>query len=418
MLGAGIVALLAVFLGWIVWSASIGGGASLEFGGVESNSAGAVFGFLAASIASLQVLTRVPHNGTDKLRALARNEVLSYVALILVPVALAAGVAVLLPALTDAPERLDVARLFGFGGASLLLAVFAADASLASDELMGKEQRRDAAKENHRARLENELRWLMHKRRVNTSPWRDFLRWAVFGLLPVGLLSVLVVTASTGDGAGWGIVVLVVPIFPLTAIVVGAFVSGLTRRQRLDAVMIAATGSIVATFLVISFVIVWMPVEPSVGGIRVREVALNVAMLLSVMAGSLIWSSLASGPNGPLRQISICRARGRLKKIGSEKSAISRLAASPLAWVSFASAVLLPPVGLVIARVGLSQSCARTPSRRMFWWAIAISVVEIALVIAVVICVALVDPEWTDPVPGFLQIWVQMPIGKQAAGSI
>lgn len=369
------------------------GGGVVALAHDEMNSS-AVFGFILAAVVSLQILTRTSVTGAEARRTLGRSEALSYVAILLVPVALGTGVIDLVSVLGEPSELPNVWRVLGTAGASLLLAVFAADASLATDDVFDKKIRKAAGQRQYRTRLRNELVWLRSGQTRVMSGRRLMVGWGVLAGAPVAMVVAL----------WWWIPQREVRLVPFAAAVfvlivglVGMFSSLVLRRRRVDALLVATFALLFVALIGFGLANVWASQLDGATSAAVKEFACRIFWMLVVLSLPLICALFEVGPRGVLRHAAFHIAARRLVKARRAPQDKREDRASALAWGALVCAVLVSPVGMVLARIALSQSRKRATSRRLAWAAMIIAGIEIVAVLGAFIVVAVFDIDWLTP---------------------
>lgn len=401
LIGLSAVGALGIMLSWIAFNASISGaGPRMVSLPQTGDAAPGVFGFLLAAVVSLQLLTRAGTGKPPTPNVLGRSEVLATTALVLVPASLGSGVLFAIPALRGFPERTDLIALFGSIGAGGILAVFAADASLALGDHLKKHARDRLNRERAVERMSQELDDLKAESSgaVEFGPVILLIVAVAIPVLVTALLSV-----SPVRGAVPILVALSVVFMPLSAWAVSTGVSLISRRRWTDLVQLLLFAALSVAMLLVGWIDALMPEDVDTAR-SARDAAVLLLVLIAVLLEGMTIGLLGSWHGGPFWRWSIVRAENRLdkseKRLAMTDQDYSRsTAADALAWAALATSLFFPPASVILSVAALARAEEQggSSTRRVAKLSLVITTLVVVITVGIVVSVALRNPGWTLP---------------------
>ncbi|MDS2171351.1 hypothetical protein Q7C18_01395 [Nesterenkonia sp. CL21] len=371
-----------------------------------------VFSFLLASIVSLKVATRIALSSDDDYIGLARRSALSKIAWSFVPVSLGAGIYAAGSVLSRAPNEIPLLELFTPLVAGLILAVFAADASLAINDHVNPKTLGEVQRERFVSRKRDEYRRLV-KRPSRASFTGGHARgrssWCVGrGKLALHVRRVLGKSALRVEAAiGAGVLlvpsVLILLTFPIqyargplavlsvlsTAVVVFTVYSGVVSTIRADWTIfgfVLIMGSLIILALIVMSISMVSHAHGAGYGVKFEHLGvLPIALLVVILlTGAVTIASLRMSSFGPgaLRSFAISRSWRQYRRASADRPHAGRTG-GPLerqAKVSVWLAVV-PPVGGLLAMATLMDSGASGTARK--WSFVALGIATAVFLVAV-----------------------------------
>lgn len=316
------------------------------------------FSLLAAVAIALQLAVSTPSAAESRpATALARRRFLCTVAAVVVPGTFALVVYAAIPALADAPGRLDLVRLFGPALCGMLVALIAADAGVASDPDFAPAE----IGRVWRARVAR--RRLIALRILGDAPatarsWTTVWQTIVLLAVPVLIVSVWAVTAPVLlSEQRIALVILSVPLtVAIYAVAALAYLSTITR-EWLEVTGIIVGAVVFGSFCWLSFVVAVFQsaAESRATGPVMTTLAYTVAYVAAT-ACLATWS-LTSFSGGQPRVLALIvrktlrkRVRERYKGLASKNAPAYNRLALVAPWVS---PVL--PFGMILGVIARQQ---------------------------------------------------------------
>lgn len=314
------------------------------------------FSILAALGIALQVAVRTP-SSADAM-ALARRRYLCDIAKLMVAATLVLAVYSVIPALMDAPTRMDIVRLVAPAIAGWLVALIAADAGVAADPDFDVREINRAWR-TRRAQSLSDVLTTVERGSTSATPASIGTNILVLVLVPVMTAVVSVVFAPRLD---FGLRVLAV----VLALVLALLVYVLSVRVYIS-VAVRDWAELVVTllFVPLASMLVWGGFLATMGGVSrdggdpgiVARAAVCLVVYVAVAAALAAWS-LSARPGKPLPLLALLVARPlrkRRERLSTDtapapvRPKLNRLAAvAP--WLS-----IFVPFGLFLAVIARQQ---------------------------------------------------------------